>query len=179
VENLRGCSIQISITDRRVLFLFGCVRVHAPSRLSSTAKHKGPSTRRRPRWGRFLGADSKKSLHGRGWCFQWREVWEASSARNLAMLPVGCQFKTAQLNVDVRCSEIPRFRLHRFSPAQVWITQHRGSARRSNGDLGGGVHLCLMDMTALGASHGPVLEAGAGRRNALDRRATLASRAAG
>jgi hypothetical protein len=62
VENLRGCSIQISITDRRVLFLFGCVRVHAPSRLSSTAKHKGPSTRRRPRWGRFLGADSKKSL---------------------------------------------------------------------------------------------------------------------
>ena len=26
--------------------------------------------------------------------------------------------KTAQLNVDVRCSEIPRFRLHRFSPAQ-------------------------------------------------------------
>jgi hypothetical protein len=52
-------------------------------------------------------------------------------------------------------------------------------ARRSNGDLGGGVHLCLMDMTAFGASHGPVLEAGAGRRNALDRRATLASRAAG
>jgi len=49
----------------------------------------------------------------------------------------------------------------------------------SNGDLGGGVHLCLMDMTAFGASHGPVLEAGAGRRNALDRRATLASRAAG
>jgi len=41
-----------------------------PSRLSSTAKHKGPSTRRRPRWGRFLGADSRKSLHGRGWCFQ-------------------------------------------------------------------------------------------------------------
>jgi hypothetical protein len=41
------------------------------------------------------------------------------------------------------------------------------------------VHLCLMDMTAIGASHGPVLEAGAGRRNALDRRATLASRAAG
>jgi hypothetical protein len=52
-------------------------------------------------------------------------------------------------------------------------------ARRSNGDLGGGVHLCLMDMTAFGASHGPVLEAGAGRRNALDRCATLASRAAG
>jgi hypothetical protein len=52
-------------------------------------------------------------------------------------------------------------------------------ARRSNGDLGGGVHLCLMDMIAFGASHGPVLEAGAGRRNALDRRATLASRAAG
>jgi len=95
VENLRGCSIQISITDRRVLFLFGCVRVHAPSRLSSTAKHKGPSTRRRPRWGRFLGADSRKSLHGRGWCFQWREVWEASSAHNLAMLPVGCQFKNS------------------------------------------------------------------------------------
>jgi hypothetical protein len=45
--------------------------------------------------------------------------------------------------------------------------------------LGGGVHLCLMDMTAFGASHGPVLEAGAGRRSALDRRATLASRAAG
>ena len=52
-------------------------------------------------------------------------------------------------------------------------------ARRSNGDLGGGVHLCLMDMTAFGASHGPVLEAGAGRRNTLDRRAALASRAAG
>jgi hypothetical protein len=52
-------------------------------------------------------------------------------------------------------------------------------AERSNGDLGGGVHLCLMDMTAFGASHGPVLEARAGRRNALDRRATLASRAAG
>jgi len=51
--------------------------------------------------------------------------------------------------------------------------------RRSNGDLGGGVHLCLMNMTAFGASHGPVLEAGAGRRSALDRRATLASRAAG
>jgi hypothetical protein len=49
----------------------------------------------------------------------------------------------------------------------------------SNGELSGGVHLCLMDMTAFGASHGPVLEAGAGRRNALDRRATLASRAAG
>jgi hypothetical protein len=95
VENLRRCSIQISITDRRVLFLFGCVRVHAPSRLSSTAKHKGPSTRRRPRWGRFLGADSKKSLHGKVWCFQWREVWEASSAHNLAMLPVGCQFKNS------------------------------------------------------------------------------------
>jgi hypothetical protein len=47
------------------------------------------------------------------------------------------------------------------------------------GDLGGSVHLCLMDMTAFGASHGPVLEAGAGRRSALDRRATLASRAAG
>jgi hypothetical protein len=58
-------------------------------------------------------------------------------------------------------------------------TQHRGSPRRSNGDLGGGVHLCLMDMTAFGASHSPVLEAGAGRRNVLDRRATLASRAAG
>jgi hypothetical protein len=55
----------------------------------------------------------------------------------------------------------------------------RFRARRSNGDLGGDVHLCLMDMTALGASHGPVLEVGAGRRNALDRRATLASRAAG
>ena len=41
------------------------------------------------------------------------------------------------------------------------------------------MHLCLMDMTAIGASHSPVLEAGAGRRNALDRRATLASRAAG
>ena len=54
-----------------------------------------------------------------------------------------------------------------------------GDRRRSNGDLSGGVHLCLMDMTAFGASHGPVLEAGAGRRNALDRRATLASRAAG
>jgi hypothetical protein len=52
-------------------------------------------------------------------------------------------------------------------------------ARRSNGDLDGGLHLCLMDMTAFGASDGPVLEAGAGRRNALDRRATLASRAAG
>jgi hypothetical protein len=50
-------------------------------------------------------------------------------------------------------------------------TFKRGFGRR--------VHLCLMDMTALGASHGPVLEAGAGRRNALDRRATLASRAAG
>jgi hypothetical protein len=49
----------------------------------------------------------------------------------------------------------------------------------SNGDLGGGVHLCLMDMTTFGASHSPVLEARAGRRNALDRRATLASRAAG
>jgi hypothetical protein len=52
-------------------------------------------------------------------------------------------------------------------------------ARRLNGDLGGGVHLCLMDMTALGASHSPMLEVGAARRNALDRRATLASRAAG
>jgi hypothetical protein len=38
----------------------------------------------------------------------------------------------------------------------------RFRARRSNGDLGGDVHLCLMDMTALGASHGPVLEVGAG-----------------
>jgi hypothetical protein len=38
----------------------GCARVHAPSRLSSTAKHDGPSARRRPRWGRFFGADSKK-----------------------------------------------------------------------------------------------------------------------
>src|SRR5450432_1009487 len=54
----------------------------------------------------------------------------------------------------------------------------RFRARRSNGDLGGGLHLCLMDMTAFGASDGPVLEAGAGRRNALDRHATLASRAA-
>ena len=54
----------------------------------------------------------------------------------------------------------------------------RFRARHSNGGLGD-VHLCLMDMTALGASHGPVLEVGAGRRNALDRRATLASRAAG
>ena len=27
MENLRRCSIQISITDRCVLFLFGCVRV--------------------------------------------------------------------------------------------------------------------------------------------------------
>ena len=52
-------------------------------------------------------------------------------------------------------------------------------ARRSKGELGGGVHLGLMDMTAFGASHGPVLEAGAGRHSALDRRATLASRAAG
>jgi hypothetical protein len=52
-------------------------------------------------------------------------------------------------------------------------------ARRSNGDLGGGMHLRFMDMTAFGASHGPVLEAGAGRRNALDGRTTLASRAAG
>src|SRR5258705_13607393 len=37
----------------------------------------------------------KKSLHGRGCCFQWREIWEASSAHNLAMLPVGCQFKNS------------------------------------------------------------------------------------
>jgi len=27
--------------------------------MSSTAEHKGPSTRRRPRWGRFLGAAKK------------------------------------------------------------------------------------------------------------------------
>ena len=41
--------------------------------------------------------------------------------------------KTAQLNVDVRCSEIPRFRLHRFSTAQEWITQHRGSRDAQTG----------------------------------------------
>jgi hypothetical protein len=72
-------------------------------------------------------------------------------------------------------------------PSRQAGRRDRGAVRRwqavgilvSNGDLGGGVHLCLMDMTAFGASHGPVLEAGAGRRNALDHRATLASRAAG
>ena len=64
-----------------------------------------------------------------------------------------------------------------FGPSGALLTAEISGAR-SNGDLGG-VHLCLMDMTAFGASHGPVLEAGAGRRNALDRRATLASRAAG
>ena len=48
-----------------------------------------------PMLGPFPRSELKKSLHGRGWCFQWREVWEASSAHNLAMLPVGCQFKNS------------------------------------------------------------------------------------
>jgi hypothetical protein len=51
-----------------VLILHGCVCASSP-RMSSTAERKGPSTRRRPRWGHFLGADSKKSLHERGVVF--------------------------------------------------------------------------------------------------------------
>ena len=180
MENLRRCSIQISITDRRVLFLFGCVRVHAPSRLSSTAKHKGPSTRRRPRWGRFLGADSKKSLHGKVWCFQWREVWEASSAHNLAMLPVGCQFKNSLAKRGCALLGNPKVSSASIQSCASMDNSTSGGRRDvQTGIWAGGVHLCLIDMTAFDASHGPVLEAGAGRRNALDRRATLASRAAG
>jgi hypothetical protein len=57
--------------------------------MSSTAEHNGPSTRRRPRWGRFLRAaiPARKGL-----VFP---IWAASSAHNLAMLPVGCQFKNS------------------------------------------------------------------------------------
>ena len=159
-----------------MLILHGCVCASCPPDVEHS-KTQRPQHSPPPALGPFLGADSKKSLHGRAGVSNAEKFGVIKRAQSCDA--VGCQFKTAQLNVDVRCSEIPRFRLHRFSPAQVWITQHRRSARRSNGDLGGGVHLCLMDMTALGASHGPVLEAGAGRRNALDRRATLASRAAG
>ena len=81
--------------------------------------------------------------------------------------------------MDVHCSEIPKVSSASIQYCARMDNSTSGVARRSNGDLGGGVHLCLMDMTAFGASHGPVLKAGAGRRNALDRRATLASRATG
>jgi hypothetical protein len=42
-----------------MMLLSSCVRVHAPSRLSSTAEHDGPSARRPPRWGRFAGGFKK------------------------------------------------------------------------------------------------------------------------
>jgi len=42
-----------------------------------------------------------------------------------------------------------------------------------------GPHLRLVDMSAFGASQGPVLESGSRWRNALGRRATLTLRAAG
>jgi hypothetical protein len=92
-----------------------------------------------------------------------------NATSNLAERAASCLVK--QLNPLARCAVL------RWSGGRN--SGVLNSAQPSNGDLGGGVHLCLMDMTAIGASHSPMLEAGAGRRNALDRRATLASRAAG
>jgi hypothetical protein len=90
------------------------------------------------------------------------------------MLPVGCQFKNSSAKRGCALLGNPKVSFASIQSCASMDNSTSGtSARRSNGDLGGGVHLCLMDMTAFGASHGPVLEAGAGRRNALDRRVAL------
>jgi hypothetical protein len=93
---------------------------------------------------------------------------------------VHCRDSPAQI---IECTA-PEFCGHLAKPGNETVVLYADGkpveSLVSNGDLGGGgVHLCVMDMAAFGTSHGPVLEAGAGRRNALDRRATLASRAAG
>jgi hypothetical protein len=92
------------------------------------------------------------------------------------MLPVGCQFKNSSAKRGCALLGNPKVSSASIqSCASMDNLISRATFKRGLGR----VHLCLVDMTAFGASHSPVLEAGAGRRNALDYRATLASRATG
>ena len=162
-----------------MLILHGCVCASCPPDVEHSRTQR-PQHSPPPALGPLPWCGLKTISARKGWCFQWREVWEASSAHNLAMLPVGCQFKNSSAKRGCALLGNPKVSSASIqSCASMDNSTSGASARRSNGDLGGGVHLCLMDMTAFRASHGPVLEAGAGRRNALDRRATLASRATG
>jgi hypothetical protein len=55
----------------------------------------------------YLTLSQKKSLHGTGWCFQCREVWELSTRVQSSDLMASCQFNRrrfggGRLGADMR-----------------------------------------------------------------------------